>query len=130
MDYLKSLFSTKGNIPLSAAVVTVIGLQSLGQGHNKAALADIFGYSDSTIVRARKMFIDAIDFNTTCRELQVRLLDTNNLDELHKLAGKWQEVSTAFGLLNGFLGAIDGWLPRTKRPSGVDNPADYFSGQV
>jgi hypothetical protein len=44
------------------------------------------------------------------------------------LAGKWQEVSTAFGLLNGFLGAIDGWLPHTKRPSGVDNPADYFSG--
>ncbi len=84
--------------------------------------------SDSTIVRARKMFIDAIDFNTTCRELQVRLPDTNNLDKLHELAGKWQEVSTAFGLLNGFLGAIDGWLPRTKKPSGVDNPADYFSG--
>jgi hypothetical protein len=128
VDYLKSLISTKGNTPLSAEVVTAIGLQSLGQGHNKAALADIFGYSDSTIVRARKMFIDAIDFNTTCRELQVRLPDTNNLDKLHELAGKWQEVSTAFGLLNGFLGAIDGWLPCTKKPSGVDNPADYFSG--
>jgi large subunit ribosomal protein L3 len=62
--------------------------------------------------------------------LQVRLPDTNNLDELHELAGKWQEVSTAFGLLNGFLGAIDGWLPRTKRPSGVDNPADFNVGQL
>ena len=38
VDYLKSLISTKGNTPLSAEVVTAIGLQSLGQGHNKAAL--------------------------------------------------------------------------------------------
>lgn len=128
VDYMKSLNSTKGNTPLSAEVVASIGLQALGQGHNKAALADIFGFSDSTVVRARKMFVDAIDFNETCRELKVSLPNPNNLDELHKLATKWQEVSTAFGLLNGFLGAIYGWLPRTKRPSRVDNPADYFSG--
>ncbi len=128
VDYMKSMNSTQGNIPLSPEVVTAIGLQSLGQGHNTAALADIFGFLDATIARARKMFIDAVDFNSTCRELQVCLPDTSNLDELHKLAGMWQEVSTAFGLLNGFLGAVDGWLPRTKRPSGVDNPADYFSG--
>ena len=128
VDYMKSLNSTQGNIPLSAEVVAGIGLQALGQGHNKAALADIFGFSDSTVVHAQKMFVDAIDFNDTCRELKVSLPNPNNLDELHELATKWQEVSTAFGLLNGFLGAIDGWLPRTKRPSGVDNPADYFSG--
>ena len=85
-------------------------------------------FSDATIARTRKMFIDAVNFNSTCRELRVCLPDTSNIDELHELAGKWQEVSTTFGLLNGFLGAMDGWLPRTKRPSGVDNPADYFSG--
>jgi hypothetical protein len=128
VDYMKSMNSTQGNTPLLAEVVAGIGLQSLGQGHNKAVLADIFGFSDSTIVRARKMFVDAIDFNDTCRELKVSLPNPKNADELHEIAMKWQEVSTAFGLLNGFLGAIDGWLPRTKRPSGVDNPADYFSG--
>ena len=58
----------------------------------------------------------------------MRTYTTRKFDELQKLAAKWQEVSTAFGLLNGFLGAIDGWLPRTKRPSGVDNPADYYFG--
>jgi hypothetical protein len=60
VDYMKSLNSTQGNIPLSAEVVAGIGLQALGQGHNKAALADIFGFSDSTVVRAQKMFVDAI----------------------------------------------------------------------
>jgi hypothetical protein len=69
VDYMKSMNSTKGNTPLSTEVVTAIGLQCLGQGHNKAGLADIFGFSDSTIVRARKMFVDAIDFNETCPEL-------------------------------------------------------------
>jgi hypothetical protein len=49
VDYMKSMNSTQGNIPLSPEVVTAIGLQSLGQGHNTAALANIFGFSDATI---------------------------------------------------------------------------------
>lgn len=128
VDVMKSMNSTRGNTPLHPEVVAAIGLQALGQGLNTGGLADIFGFSDSTIARARKMFMDAIDFNTTCKQLQVCLPDASNVDALHELAGKWQDVSTAFGLLNGFVGAIDGWLPRTKRPAGVDNPADYFSG--
>jgi hypothetical protein len=74
------------------------------------------------------MFVDAINFNDMCRELKVSLPNPKNADELHEIAMKWQEISTAFGLLNGFLSAIDGWLPHTKRSSGVDNPANYFSG--
>ncbi len=67
---------------------------------------------------AQKMFVDTIDFNDTCRELKVSLPKPHDIDELHELAVKWQEVLTAFGLLNGF------W----ERPLGVDNPADYYSG--
>jgi hypothetical protein len=30
--------------------------------------------------------------------------------------------------MNGFLGAIDDWLPRIEMPYDVSNQVDYFSG--
>ena len=48
--------------------------------------------------------------------------------ELDQLAGNWSKISTAYQLLDGFLGAVDGWLACTEAPFYVQNPSDYFSG--
>jgi len=49
-------------------------------------------------------------------------------EALHDLAERWENRSTAFGLMNNHLGALDGWLPRTEMPRDVSNQTDYFSG--
>ena len=41
---------------------------------------------------------------------------------------KWCNVSTAYGLFNGHLGTIDGWLSCTEMSWDVTNQTDYFSG--
>ena len=47
---------------------------------------------------------------------------------MDQLVGDWSKISTAYQLLDGFLGAVDGWLAYTEAPFDVQNPADYFSG--
>jgi len=74
-----------------------------------------------------ELFLHAVDNNTSCPELQVRLPDPKNVEELNNLAQKWSNASTVYRLVDGFLGALDGWLPRTEMPRGVTNQADYFS---
>ena len=44
------------------------------------------------------------------------------------MADEWAQRSGAFGLFDGTLGAIDGWLCALECPADVPNPADYFSG--
>ena len=70
------------------------------------------------------MFLDAVDYNTSCDALQVELPDPSKIEELEDLAGKWARVSSAYNLMNGFLGAIDGWLPCTEMPYDVSNQVD------
>ena len=74
------------------------------------------------------MYLNTVDYNTTFAPLLVFLPDPKGKDALHDLAGRWSKCSTAFGLMNGHIGALDGWLPRTESPRDVTNTADYFSG--
>ena len=71
------------------------------------------------------MALNAID-RTNFEPLQIRL--PQSTEDLNSLAEKWSSISTSFGLFDGHLGALDGWLPHTERPCGVTNQADYFSG--
>ena len=72
------------------------------------------------------MFLDAVDFNTDFSLLRISL--PTNLDELHNLAVRWDQKSTAPGLLFGHVAALDGWFPITSMPWDVINQDDYFSG--
>ena len=49
------------------------------------------------------------------------------MEELANLAQRWSSISTSYGLFDGHIGALDGWLAQTERPH-VSNQADYFSG--
>ena len=74
------------------------------------------------------MFLCAIGYNTTCPELQIELPDPENHKELDNLANEWSRLSTAQRVLDGFCGAVDGWLATTEAPFDVPRPADYYSG--
>eukprot|EP00985_Skeletonema_marinoi_P006712 scaffold2915_cov88-Skeletonema_marinoi.AAC.1 len=123
-----SMSSTGGNEPICPEVILACGLRFLGLGENPPALADMYGMSVPSAKRVVRMFLNAIDFNDTCPELRLVLPDPTDRRELEALADEWRNVSTAFGLLNGHLGALDGWLPRTEAPRDVKNQAAYFSG--
>ena len=128
VDRLRSMNSTGGNEPITPEIIVGCGLRYLGLGSNVYDLSQIYGISDSSVHRCINSFLDAIDFNTDCKELQIGLPDPTSKGQLRELDDKWRKVSTAHGLMGGFLGAIDGWLPRIEMPREVDNQVDYFSG--
>jgi hypothetical protein len=128
VDFKRSMSSMKGQTPIFPELVMACGLCFLGIGSNIADIADLYHMSTSSARRVVNMFLDAIDYNSQCKELQVELLDPSKIEELEDLAGKWVRVLLAYQLMNGFLGAIDGWLPRTEMPYDVSNQVNYFSG--
>ena len=128
VDYLRSLNSTSGNEPISPESILAMGLEFCSLPVPIPALGDMFGVSKSSARRCVNMFLDAIDCNTSCPELKIELPDPTNTAALLEMAGRWSNVSTAFGLFMHNLGAIDGWLPRTEMPRDVTNQTDYFSG--
>jgi hypothetical protein len=71
------------------------------------------------------MFLAAVDKNTDCSELQIKLPDLANVFELNKLAGKFAKILAPYQSMNGCLGVIDGWLACTEKPYNVYNQADY-----
>ena len=105
-----------------------MGLRFLGLGSAIPDLADLYGVSVDSSCRVINVFLDAIDFNMDCPEVQVPLPDPTDADASCALASKWSSISTIFGLFNNTLGAIDGWLPQTEMPGDVTNQTDYFSG--
>jgi hypothetical protein len=74
------------------------------------------------------MFLAAVHNNTDCSELQIELPDPANLGELNKLAGKFAKILQPYQLMDGCLGAIDGWLACTEKPYDASNQVDYYSG--
>ena len=128
VDCTRSSNSTGGNEPIYPEIILAMGLRFVGLGSTPPDLADAYGILDPSVRRCIDMFLDAIDYNTTCEELQVKLPDANDHDALRELAQKWSSVSTADGLLEFNLGCMDGWLPRTEKPRNVHNQKDYFSG--
>ena len=66
-------------------------------------IADLFGTSTESACQCVHTFLDVLDFNTTCEELQMQLPDANDLDALQELVNKWSSKSTAFGLFPNCL---------------------------
>ena len=71
------------------------------------------------------MFLEAA-FISEHPLLEIKLPDCE--DELNRVASEWSRRSMSFGLLDGFISAMDGWLCCINKPWDVDNPGDYFSG--
>ena len=127
VSFKHSINSTSGNDPIYPEVIVAVGLQFLGCGDTHSSLADTYGMSDASAYRVVEMFLDAVDYNDSCQEMQVRLPRT--ADELNDIAQRWRDVSTCpINMLNGHIGAMDGWFPRTEMPFDQVNQADYFSG--
>jgi hypothetical protein len=72
-------------------------------------------------------FFDAVDYNESCKALRVELPRSDS--KLNEVAQHWRDVSTCpINMLNGYIGAIDGWFVQTKMPHDQTNQADYRSG--
>ena len=130
IDELQSMRSTSGGEPITPERIVLSSLELIGEGSTIRSLAHSYGVSESSMEKMYKRFADAVVNNTSCEELQISLPDVNNPRELRNLAERWAEVSTASAshLYYGYLGSLDGWLPRTEMPFDVKNQTDYFSG--
>ena len=128
IDELQSMRSTSGGEPITPERIVLASLEHIGEGSTPRSLAHSYGVSPSSMEVMIKKFTNAVIYNTSCDELQISLPDPNNPKELRDLSERWAEVSTVFQLFNGYLGSLDGWLPRTEMPFDVNNQTDYFSG--
>ena len=117
----QSMNSSSGGRPITPEMKVAIGLRFLGGEHIKS-LADIFGISRSSVTRSVGLFLDAV---VTTPKLNINMPLTNR--ELQHHADGWGALSSADGVFDGCVGAIDGWLCCIEKPS-VKHPADYFSG--
>ena len=127
VSFVKSMNSTSGNEPIYPEVIVAISLRILGPSDTFESCANNYGMSVPSAKRVFDLFLNAIDFNETCRAMRIEL--PQGEEKLRDLAQRWLDVSTCpQGLYWGHIGAIDGWFPRTEMPRGVSNQADYFSG--
>ena len=122
---MKSRNSTRNNEPLTAKMVTCIGLRFMG-GEKVKSLADIYGISARHADRTVEKFLDAVDHSANPL-LSYELLPRTP-EEKAKLANNWNKCSGGFGIMYGHLAALDGWLCKTQKPFDVTNPSDYRSG--
>jgi hypothetical protein len=121
VDETRSRASTEGNEPIYHELIAGAGLRFLG-GADKASLSEIFGISDSSTLRIIDMFLNAV---IGCYALSMVVPVTH--DALLLGAHDFNNISGC-GLFFGVVGAIDGWLCCTDRPSDVTNATDYYSG--
>ena len=121
----KSKKSTRGEDPISTAMIVAMGLRFMG-GEKIKSIADIFHTSIRSAERVLDIFLDAVE-SSTHPFLSTDLLPETEVQR-NKMAEEWAQRSDAFGLYDGCLSAIDGWLCTIEKPSDVDNPGDYFSG--
>lgn len=124
LDYVKSINSTSGNTPIYPELIVAASLRYLGGEYIKS-LEDIFGVDDSSLPRLIDLFFDAVE---RCPSLAIKLPTTRA--ELDEVAAGFNCISSADGLFNGCVGAIDGWLSFTIQPIDRDivNKRDYYSG--
>lgn len=122
VNEVRSRASSMGNEPIFPELVAAAGLRFLG-GEFPKSLADIYGMSVASTDRVIRLFLKAV---IMCDSLSLQIPVTK--DELKKGAGDFTNISGAFGLYHGVIGAIDGWLCTTQQPGDVPNPADHFSG--
>jgi hypothetical protein len=89
--FTPALVAPAKTVPVPEVIVAV-GLRFLGCGDTHTSLADTYGMSDSSAYRVIGIFLDAVDYNESCRAMQVRL--PRGIDELNELAQRWRDVST------------------------------------
>ena len=121
----QSLNSTGGNAPITPEMKVAIGLRFMG-GEKSKSLADIFGISLKSADRSIDNFLEAVD-KSEHKDLSIDLLPEKEMDR-NRMAVEWNQRSGAYHILYGMVGAIDGWLCTTERPSDVPNPSEFFSG--
>ena len=119
IDAEQSRQSTSGNVPISVEIVVACGLHCLG-GEFAKTIADAFGTAISTAHPKINRFLVAVD-----ETLKIDVPRTQS--EMQKCANEWSSLSSAFGIYDGCVGAIDGWLCCINSPT-IHNPVHYFSG--
>ena len=122
VDEIRSRASTQGNDPIYPELITAAGLRFLG-GEYQKSIADFIGVSIDSTRRVIRMFLDAV---LMCDELDIHLPHTQA--DLFQLANGFDAISNAQSTFFGVIGAIDGWLCTTNKPSDVPNPGDFYSG--
>eukprot|EP00957_Ditylum_brightwellii_P104417 7952647-Ditylum_brightwellii.AAC.1 len=123
--FTQSTCSTLGNALIYPELILAMDLRFL-TGDSARTLGHMFGVSKPTARHLINLVLDVIDTNIRFDPIQVCLPVGDNA--VRDLAEKWQAVLITHGLLDGHLGALDGWLPRTECPRGIPKQADYFSG--
>ena len=117
--------STSGNDPVTAQMVTCMGLRFMG-GEKIKTLADAYGVSTRHTDTAVELFLKAVDESSNPL-LSSDLLPKTTAEKI-KLANDWNNCSGGLGIMYGHLAPIDGWLCTTQMPADVPNPSEYFSG--
>jgi hypothetical protein len=118
-NYVKSMNSTRGNDPIYPELVLASGLEFMG-GCAYKHFAQIYGMSIASAKRVVRKFWNAMIYNPA-----FRLALPHTWEELESHASAFEQKSKAFGLYNGVVGALDGWLCDTNRPI-VHNTSDFF----
>ena len=122
IDLMQSMMSFGGNKPITPSMVVAAGLRFLERFPYKD-VADVLGISWELVkcVIIRK----SLDIVNNSKDLAISL--PNSPTELQKCAGDWSKLSSAFGIYNGVIGAMDGgWLACSDKPN-ISNPADYYT---
>ena len=125
VDEQKSRNSTGGEDPISSSMIVAMGLRFMG-GEKIKSIADIYHTSLRSAERVLDIFLDAVE-SSDHPYLSTDLLPRTKNDR-QRVTEEWAARSDAFGLFDGCLSAIDGWLCTVEKPSDVENPGDFFSG--
>ncbi len=89
VDFKRSMVSTQENDPIYPELVMACGLRFLGLDSNISDLKDTYGMLKSSVKQVINMFFAAVDNNTDCSELKIKLPDPANVFELNKLVSKF-----------------------------------------
>ena len=110
--------------PVFVEMIVAIGLRWLSGGTYQE-VEDCYNVSTTEAYRCREKFLDAI---LSCKELCIELPDS---PEAWETIRRGFAEKSSFGVINGCVGAIDGFFQRTIRPSKkcvCGNVVAYFSG--
>ena len=73
VSFVQSMRSTSGNEPIYPEVIVAIGLQILGPSDTFESCANNYGLSVPSVRRVFDLFLNAIDFNQTRRDMRIEL---------------------------------------------------------
>jgi hypothetical protein len=107
VSFAQSLRSTSGNEPIYPEMIVAIGLQILRSSDTMRSCANNYGLSVASFKRVFDLFLNAIDYNETCRAMRIEFPQGEYA--LRDLAQRWLVVLTCpQGLYWSHIGTIDG----------------------